>query len=119
SNEANMTKSDDSASLSTEPTEERHLSFSFRYAPWADVLRMFAEESDLSLDLNSVPPGTFNYYDTKKYTPTEALDIINGYLLPKGFCLIRRDGFLVCINIDEPIPPSLIPIISADEIPQR
>ncbi|WP_437191998.1 secretin N-terminal domain-containing protein [Planctomicrobium sp. SH527] len=97
----------------------RRFSFNFRYAPWADVLKLFAEEAKLSLDLNSLPPGTFNYFDQGRYTPTEALDILNGYLLPKGFCLVRRDEFLVCVNIDEPIPPSLIPIIAPSDLESR
>ncbi|SFI48059.1 secretin N-terminal domain-containing protein [Planctomicrobium piriforme] len=97
----------------------KKMSFNFRYAPWTEVLKMFAEEAGLSLDLNALPPGTFNYYDQGQYTATEALDILNGYLLPKGYCLIRRDEFLVCVNIDEPIPPSLVPIISTDDIDKR
>lgn len=98
---------------------EKKLSFNFRFAPWSEVLKLFAEELDLSLDLNVVPPGTFNYLDRNEYTPTEALDIINGYLLTKGYCLVRRDDFLVCVNIDEPIPPSLIPNVSPNELESR
>ncbi len=97
----------------------KKLSFNFRYAPWGEVLKLFATEANLSLDLNAMPPGTFNYYDQRSYTPKEALDILNGYLLPKGYCLIRRDDFLVCVNIDEPIPPNLIPIITPTEIDDR
>ncbi|WP_437186835.1 secretin N-terminal domain-containing protein [Planctomicrobium sp. SH668] len=95
------------------------MTFNFRYAPWSDVLRLFADEAGLSLDLNAVPPGTFNYYDNAQYTPTEALDILNGYLLPKGYCLLRRDDFLVCVNIDETIPPNLIPNVSPSDLEQR
>lgn len=111
---------------SKEPTDgnssdkgEKKLSFNFRYAPWSEVLKLFAEELDLSLDLNVIPPGTFNYLDRNEYTPTEALDIINGYLLTKGYCLVRRDDFLVCISIDDPIPPSLIPNVSPDDLESR
>jgi type II secretory pathway component GspD/PulD (secretin) len=99
--------------------KQKKLKFGFRYAPWMDVLKLFAESANLSLDLNSVPPGTFSYFDKKEYTPTEALDILNGYLLPKGFVLVQRDEFLVCISIDEEIAPNLIPVIGADELAQR
>lgn len=99
--------------------EQGKFSFNFRYAPWVDVLKLFAEEAGLSLDLNALPPGTFNYYDQKQYTPTEALDVLNGYLLPKGYCLVQRNDFLVCVNIDEEIPPNLIPNISPNELDQR
>lgn len=96
------------------------LAFNFRYAPWADVLKLFSEAASLNLDLNDVPPGTFNYYDEKSYTVTEALDVLNGYLLPKGYVLIRRDRFLVSLNMDNgPIPPTMIPNITIEELPQR
>ncbi len=99
--------------------EERLLTFNFRYAPWSEVLMLFADYANLTLDLNEVPPGTFNYYDRGKYTPTEALDVLNGYLLQKGYILVQRDNFLVCLNLDEGIPPNLVPNITADELPKR
>ncbi len=95
------------------------LSFNFRFAPWADVLKTFAELSGLTLDLDVIPPGTFNYFDEKEYTPTEALDVINGYLLQKGYLLVRRDQFLVVLNIDDGIPPNLVPNVTVEELPQR
>lgn len=95
------------------------LSFNFRYAPWTEVLKLFAREAELSLDLIDVPPGTFSYYDQNSYTPAEALDVLNGYLLPKGFVLVHRDDFLVSLNIDNPIPPNLIPRVKPEELPQR
>ncbi|HEX6984802.1 MAG TPA: secretin N-terminal domain-containing protein [Planctomycetaceae bacterium] len=99
--------------------EERLLSFNFRYAPWSEVLKLFADFSNLTLDLDDVPPGTFNYYDNRKYTATEALDVLNGYLLQKGYILVRRDNFLVCLNIDDGIPPNLVPNVTPDELPKR
>lgn len=99
--------------------EKRLLSFNFRYAPWSEVLVLFADYANLTLDLNETPPGTFNYYDTRKFTPTEALDVLNGYLLQKGYILVQRDNFLVCLNLDDGIPPNLVPNITADELPKR
>ena len=61
------------ASFGSDAKETQKLRFSFRYAPWIDVLKLFADSADLSLDLNAVPPGTFSYHDKKEYTPTEAL----------------------------------------------
>ncbi|MFO1041862.1 MAG: secretin N-terminal domain-containing protein [Planctomycetaceae bacterium] len=98
---------------------EPRLSFNFRYAPWADVLKLFAEAAGLTLDLNDVPPGTFNYFDDKTYTVTEALDVLNGYLLPKGYVLVRRDRFLVSIDTGNGIPPSLLPTISVEDLPKH
>jgi type II secretory pathway component GspD/PulD (secretin) len=102
-----------------EQSETKKVSFNFRYAPWADVLKMFSELAGLTIDLNVTPPGTFNYYDAKEYTPLEALDVLNGYLLQKGYLLVRRNQFLVVLNIDEGIPPNLIPNVALDELKNR
>src|SRR5438874_6572396 len=97
------------AAESKAPASEPQLKFRFRFAPWKDVLEWFAQQAELTLDLNEVPPGTFNFVDNSRtYTPTEALDVVNGYLLQKGHVLVRRDKFLVVANVDN-IPPNLIP----------
>ncbi|MFN0056267.1 MAG: secretin N-terminal domain-containing protein [Planctomycetales bacterium] len=101
------------------PAETKRLKFNFRFAPWKEVLELFAKEARLTLDLNEVPTGTFNYFDDGVYTPTEALDVLNGYLLRKGYVLVRRDRFLVVHNLDNPIPPNLIPQVSLSDLPQR
>jgi type II secretory pathway component GspD/PulD (secretin)/Spy/CpxP family protein refolding chaperone len=97
------------------------LSFNFRFAPWTDVLKMFADAAGLTLDLNDVPPGSFNYYDKKEYTPIQALDVMAGYLLQKGYMIVKRDEFLVTLSMDRPggIPPNLIPIINPADLPNR
>jgi len=101
------------------PGAEKLMSFKFRFAPWEIVLKHFAEHAGLTLDLNVVPPGTFNYYDNGKYTVTQALDIINGYLLQKGYVLVRRDKFLVVVNIDNGIDPNLVPDVAVADLPKR
>lgn len=100
-----------------EPVQE--LSFNFRYAPWADVLEMFSAAAGLTLDLTVTPPGTFNYFDDKKYTPIQALDVINGYLLQKGYLIVNRNKFLVVLTFDNPIPPNLIPVVKVEDLPSR
>jgi type II secretory pathway component GspD/PulD (secretin) len=95
------------------------LTFNFQNADWETVLKLFADSAGLTLDLNDIPPGTFNYYDRGSYTPTEALDILNGYLLQKGHVLVRRDKFLVVVNIDDGIPPNLVPNVPVEELPRR
>jgi len=100
-------------------SDEPLLSFNFRFAPWEDVLTSFARLAGLTLDLNETPSGTFNYYDTGRYTPGEAIDILNGYLLQRGYVLVRRDRFLVCLNIEKGIPPNLVPLITIEQLPER
>jgi type II secretory pathway component GspD/PulD (secretin) len=97
----------------------KHLQFNFRQARWNVVLEMFAKAAGLSLDLNVQPSGTFSYYDNAKYTPVEALDILNGYLLQQGHVLVKRNKFLVVVNIDEGIPPNLVPDVAIADLPQR
>ena len=95
------------------------MSFNFRYAAWEDVLKIFADFADLTLDPGPVPPGTFNYYDDGEYTATQALDILNGYLLQRGYVLVRRNRFLIVANIDDGIPPNLVPDVPLAELPDR
>jgi type II secretory pathway component GspD/PulD (secretin)/Spy/CpxP family protein refolding chaperone len=97
----------------------KKLTFNFKQAPWSDVLRMFAEASGLTLDLQDVPPGTFTYLDRQEYTPVEVLDVLNGYLLPRGYILVNRNKFLVSTSIDKPIPPNLVPIVRPVDLETR
>ncbi|MEO1998833.1 MAG: secretin N-terminal domain-containing protein [Planctomycetaceae bacterium] len=105
------------------PGEPLAMSFNFQYAPWDGVLKLFAKSAGLTLHLRDVPPGTFNYLDDGKYTPTQAIDVLNGYLLQEGYILVHRDKFLVCLGYDEekfgPVPPNLIPIVTAEDLPKR
>jgi type II secretory pathway component GspD/PulD (secretin) len=107
---------------SSEPRDPDKLYFTFQNSPWSEVLPLFAEAAGLTLDLHAIPPGTFSHIDNRGYTVTEALDVINGYLLARGYILVRREGgFLVSIRIDDPsgIPPNLVPTVSASELPTR
>jgi len=91
-------------------------SFNFRRAPWERVLQLFADGAGLTLDMQRVPPGSLTHLDHKEYSATRALDIINGYLIRKGFGVVRKDGFLVVVNLDEQLDQSLVPEVSLDEL---
>jgi type II secretory pathway component GspD/PulD (secretin) len=95
------------------------LTFSFRYQPWQDVLDWFAEQAGLSLLMEGPPPGTFNYRDKRSYTPAEALDVLNSVLLTKGYTLVRRDRMLVVVNLEDGIPPNLVPDVPLEELDER
>ena len=102
------------------PTAENvELRFNFRYAPWKTVLEWFADQSDLSLELTAVPPGTFNYTDRKTYTPAEAIDLLNSVLLTKGFTLLRHRRMLMVINLEDGIPPNLVETVDVSELDER
>ena len=100
--------------------EKRILGFNFENAPWKIVLEFFATKAGLTLDTTQLPPDTFNYRDPDNlYTITEALDIMNGYLVGKEFILIRNNKLLSVRNLKEPIPPGMIPDVHADDLPNR
>lgn len=98
---------------------ERRLRFNFRFQPWVDVLSWFAEQSDLSLVLDAPPPGTFNYTDSREYSPAQAIDLLNGILLTKGYTLIRRERMLQLIDLTDGIPEELVPRVEMDDLDDR
>lgn len=108
------------ASFSTNsPDPNAKFTFSFRYQPWQEVLDWFSQQAGLSLLMESPPPGTFNYADSRTYTATEALDVLNGVLLTKGFTLVRHGKMLVVVNLEDGIPPNLVPDVPLEELDQR
>ncbi len=98
---------------------EREFRFNFRYQPWQDVLDWFADKADLSLVLESPPPGTLNYHDSRAYTATEALDVINSVLLTKGFTLVRSGRMLVLVNLEDGIPPNLVTDVPLEQLDEH
>ncbi len=103
----------------TESQQPTMLRFSFNYQPWPDVLRWFAEQNDLSMVLDTAPTGTFNYTDNRQYTPAEAIDLLNSVLLTKGYTLVRRDRMLFVINLEDGIPPNLVPNVPLEDLDKR
>ncbi len=118
---AAASKGDPKANKDTaiERTVDGKLKFNFRYQPWKDVLDWFAQKADLSLVMDIVPPGTFNYSDDKAYTPAEAIDILNGVLLTRDFTLVRRDRMLMVVSLRDGIPPNTVPTVGLDDLPNR
>lgn len=121
----NLSSSDASASVQADEAaaEQPNQSgdrFRFRFvdAPWPQVLEWVSAEAGLTLDLTDTPPGLFNYVDDRPRTVAEAIDVLNGYLLPRGFVLLRRDRFLVGIRTDNEVLPNLIPTVPAGELNQ-
>ncbi|MDR2643547.1 MAG: hypothetical protein LBC74_12220 [Planctomycetaceae bacterium] len=98
---------------------EKRLRFSFRYAPWKEVINWFAEQANLSLQVDNVPAGTLNLTDNKYYSPTEALDILNSYLLFKEYTMIRKGQTLFIINLADGIPPIILDPITPNELDNR
>jgi Bacterial type II/III secretion system short domain len=99
--------------------QEPRLKFNFRFQKWADVLDWMAAEAGLSLVMEEAPPGNFNYSDSKEYSPTEAIDLLNGWLLTKGYTLVRRERLLMCLNLTNGLPDGAIPRITLEDLATR
>lgn len=98
---------------------EPALKFNFVHQPWADVLTWFADEADLSLLMESPPAGTFNYRDTRSYSASEAIDLMNRVLLLRGFTLVRSDRLLTLMNLEDEIPSQLVEFVSVEDLDKR
>lgn len=103
----------------TDAAQPEKVRFGFQETPWPVVLEQFARWEKLSLDLSDTPPGTFTYFDDQPRTPAEAVDVLNGYLLPRGYVVLRRHNFLVCVRTDSPQIADLIPTVSIDDLAAR
>jgi len=100
-----------------EPAEQ--IRFSFRYAPWKDVIEWFADQAALNLQADKMPTGSLNLTDSQAHTPMEALDILNDYLLFKNYTLLRKGKTLFVLYLPDGIPPNLLEPITADELDSR
>ena len=85
------------------------------------MIQWFAEQAEFSLIMPDPPTGTFNYTDPyRTYTPEEALDVLNGVLLTKGFTLVRSGRNLFVIDVESnKIPPPLVQEVPLAELDQR
>ena len=95
------------------------LRFQFDAAPWKDVLEWLAQQSGLSLAIETLPVGSFTYRDDRTYTLDEALDLLNSYLLTKGYTLIRRERILLVVDVENPIPEELVTLVTTEELDNR
>ncbi|RIK74485.1 MAG: hypothetical protein DCC68_22975 [Planctomycetota bacterium] len=102
--------------LPVEPLDpDGKIRFKFRYQPWDSVLDWFARVNGYSLFMETPPSGTFNYTDDEGYTPVEAIDLLNSYLLTKGMVIIRNRKMLMVVRTDE-VPSILVPYVQEDEL---
>jgi len=95
------------------------LSFQFDATPWKDVLEWLAQQAGLSLAIETLPVGSFTYRDDRMYTLDEALDLLNSYLLTKGYTLVRRERILLVLDVENPIPDELVTLVTTDELDKR
>ena len=68
---------------------------------WEKVLQNLAESQQLTLVMKRVPPGRFARRDKARYDLNSAIRILNAELEPQGFRLLRQNGFLIVLDLDE------------------
>ena len=103
----------------TLPSSDVRLRFNFRYQPWQEVLKWFAEQAGLSLVMEAPPSGTFNYVDDREFAASEAIDLLNSVLLMKGYMLVRKERMLILLNLDDGIPPNLVDTVLPEDLDKR
>lgn len=96
------------------------LQFNFDRVPWRDVIKWVAQECELALHFEDLPPGSFSYADSQGFSPTEAIDRVNLFLLPQGYSLVRSGKLLSVINLSDPRSmkqlDALAPMVRADQL---
>ncbi|WP_236620916.1 secretin N-terminal domain-containing protein [Rhodopirellula sallentina] len=95
------------------------LRFSFNAAPWRDVIEWVAEEADLALQFGELPTGSFTYNDAGTFTPEEAINRVNLFLIPEGFAMVRSGNLLAVINLTDPRSLSQLDAIAEMVSPEQ
>ena len=86
----------------TEAPVERTWKFQFENAPWREVIKSLAEASGMALHVDQLPTGSFTYTDPDSFSPAEAIDRINLFLLPQGYTLVQSGKLMSLINLGDP-----------------
>ncbi len=62
------------------------------------VIRNFAKQNGLALQMLSEPTVALTFVDERPYAASEALDLLNDYLLAEGFLLVRNGNKLTAVS---------------------
>lgn len=96
------------------------LTFEFKNTEWSKVIRWFADEAKMDLNMAVTPEGSFSYSSNGEFTLLEAMDIINSFLIrEQGFILLRHGNLLIVHDLNNEIPPTLIETIPLSELDNR
>ncbi len=91
-----------SADNSELPVDAIQLEMNFQATPWNDVVKWLSQQADFSLQTDISLPGSFTFRDrSRKYSVTEAMDIMNASLLNTGYTLLRQGRMLRVIDFEK------------------
>jgi type II secretion system protein D len=81
------------------PVEQAVVRLNYISTDWSKVLAELAEATGAQLLVYDTPPGRYSRQDWKRYTPSEAIRILNRELEPQGFRILAKDKFLTVIDL--------------------
>jgi hypothetical protein len=87
---------------------DRRFRFLFGDLPWKEWLHWLADQLGMSLVMDAPPPGTFHYSGTPDFEPEQAVDLLNGVLLSKGYTLVRRERTLRLLDLSVDLPDGVV-----------
>ena len=108
----------DPEQLKVKPDKDGKVSFNFKGQPWPKVLDWLAEISNMSLDWQKAPADYLNLTTQRPYTVAETRDLINRYLLKRGFTLLCQDGIMSLAEI-KGLDPSTVPRVAPEALAER
>jgi type II secretory pathway component GspD/PulD (secretin) len=110
-------KSPNPDELKVQPGEDGKYLFNFNGQPWLPVLEWLAKISGKSLDWQEKELPTDKLYANmpSSYTVEEVHNLINRYLLMRGYTLLTQGDILTVANIKK-IDPSLVPRVAPEDL---
>ena len=97
------------------PDKDGRVQFNYMGQPWSDVLQDYADAAKLSFDWQELPADFLNLTTQRKYTLSEARDLLNRHLLARGFTLIQQGEVLSVVKVGN-LDSSLVPKVEADDL---
>ena len=79
-------------------SEEKTIRLNYIRGTWDRILNDLAKASEKTLVVHHRPRGTFSRTDFRKYTPDEAIRILNESLQDQGCRILKNEKFLTVIS---------------------
>ncbi|MCA9132895.1 MAG: hypothetical protein KDA45_07060, partial [Planctomycetales bacterium] len=99
---AETAPSEEQVDNATLPLDQIYVEMSFNSETWERVIKWLADQGDFALQSDVVIPGTFTYRDrSRKYSLTEAMDVMNAVLLNSGYTLFRQGRMLRIVDFEK------------------
>jgi type II secretory pathway component GspD/PulD (secretin) len=101
--------------LKAKPDKDGMVQFSFRNQPWQDVLQWYADVASCSLDWQELPADKLNLITKRRFSLDQTRDMLNRYLLARGFTMLKQGDVLTVAKTDK-IDPALVQRVDPDDL---